>query len=61
MVKGLLTLLLKHYYVPALNPFDGNNSLSIVIMDNASIHHVDDVVHAIEPTSHAKVIFLPPY
>ena len=47
--------------LPILNPFDGNNSLSIVIMDNASIHHVDDVVHAIEPTSHAKVIFLPPY
>ena len=47
--------------LPILNPFDGNNSLSIVIMDNASIHHVDDVVHAIEHTAHAKVIFLPPY
>ena len=30
-------------------------------MDNASIHHVDDAVDAIENTAQAKVIFLPPY
>jgi len=47
--------------LPVLKPFDGNNPLSVVIMDNASIHHVDDVVDAIENTAHAKVIFLPPY
>jgi len=46
--------------LPILNPFDGNNPLS-VIMDNASIHHVNDVVDAIENTAQAKVIFLPPY
>ena len=46
--------------LPVLNSFDGNNSLSIVIMDNVSIHHVDDVVHAIEHTTHAKAIFIPP-
>ena len=47
--------------LPILKPFDGNNSLSVVIMDNTSIHHVDDVVHRIEHTAHTKVIFLPPY
>ena len=39
--------------VPILNPFDGNNPLSVVIMDNASIHHVDAVVHAIEYNAQA--------
>jgi len=34
--------------VSILKHFDGNNPLSIVIMDNASIHHVDGVVRAIE-------------
>jgi len=47
--------------LPILSSLDGNNSLSIVIMGNASIHHVDDVFHAIECTAHAKVIFLPSY
>ena len=47
--------------VPILKPFDGNNSLSVVIMDNASIHHVYGVELAIEHNSQAKVVFLPPY
>lgn len=29
--------------LPNLMPFDGNNPHSVVIMDNAAIHHVDDV------------------
>ena len=47
--------------MPILKPFDGNDPLSVVIMDNASIHHVDDVAHFIEQTAQAKLIFLPPY
>lgn len=47
--------------IPILNPFNGTNPLSVVIMDNASIHHVDEVTDLIESTAHAKVIFLPPY
>jgi len=35
-------------FLPILNPYDGNNPLSVVIMDNVSIHNVDDVVDAIE-------------
>ena len=36
------------------------NPQSIVIMDNASIHHVDTNVNLIESVG-AKVFFLPPY
>ena len=41
-------------------PFDGTNPRSIVILDNASIHHCDGVVELIESAG-ALVIFLPPY
>ena len=37
-------------------PFDGSNPHSVVIMDNASIHHVDKVIQGVG----AMVIFLPP-
>jgi len=37
-----------------LKPFDGNK-LSVVIMDNAFIHHFDGVEHAVEHNSQAKV------
>ena len=34
--------------LPILNPFNGVNQRSVVIMDNASIHHVDTVQDLIE-------------
>ena len=34
---------------------------SIVVMDNASIHHVQGVLPLIKDQAQAKVIFLPPY
>lgn len=46
--------------LPILMPFDGINSNSIVILDNASIHHVDGVVDMISEVG-ALVHFLPPY
>ena len=33
--------------VPTLQPFDGNNPSSVLVLDNASIHHVDDVIDRI--------------
>ena len=46
--------------LPVLSPYNGVNHHSIVIMDNASIHHVAPVVRLIE-NSGAKLVFLPPY
>ena len=40
--------------------FDGTNQRSVVILDNAFIHHCDGIVELIESTG-AIVIFLPPY
>lgn len=41
-------------------PFNGVNPCSVVVLDNASIHHVDEVVDAIQSVG-ALVHFLPPY
>jgi transposase len=46
--------------LPYLQPFNGVNARSIVVMDNASIHHSSSVVNSIESTG-ALVQFLPPY
>ena len=46
--------------VPVLQPFNGSNARSVVIMDNASIHHVARVVERIQRTG-AIIRFLPPY
>ena len=46
--------------LPHLKPFDGTNEQSIVVMDNASIHHVDGIVDMIQEVG-AMVMFIPPY
>ena len=46
--------------VPILSPFDGHSPRSVMILDNASIHHVDPVVSTILSTG-ALLKFLPPY
>ena len=46
--------------LPILMPFDGLNKHSVVILDNASIHHVDCVVETILSIG-ALVRFLPAY
>lgn len=43
------SITLKHL-VPLLMPFNGINKNSIVIMDNCSIHHTQEVVSTIEDT-----------
>ena len=47
--------------LPILMPFNGTNPRSIVIMDNASIHHVDEIADLIETQAGAKICYLPPY
>ena len=47
--------------LPVLQPFNCVNKNSIVILDNASIHHVDEVTELIEEQAGARVLFLPPY
>ena len=38
----------RHSLQPMLMPFNGINPKSVVIMDNTSIHHIDEVISAIE-------------
>ena len=51
----------KECLLPVLMPYNGVNPRSIVVMDNASIHHVQQVTDLIENQAKAKLIFLPPY
>ena len=46
---------------PHLLPFNGVNPRSVIIMDNASIHHVDGAIDLIENQIGARVCFLPAY
>ena len=53
-VKFVLNCLL-----PILQPFNGTNSHSVVVMDNASVHHYEEVADITGVGS--IVCFLPPY
>ena len=46
--------------LPQLLPFDGVNPHSVVVMDNCSIHHIQEIVSMIEGVG-AILQFLPPY
>ena len=41
-----------------MNPFPGKNS--VIIMDNARIHHDETLVESVEEVG-GKVVYLPPY
>ena len=41
-------------------PFDGKNHHSVVVMDNASIHHVSGISELVSMAG-ALLIYLPPY
>ena len=51
--------LIERCLIPILQPFNGTNDSSIIVMDNTSIHHVDRVVTTIQNTG-ALLRFLPP-
>ena len=51
---------LKRKLSPLMQPLNGVNPNSIIIMDNAAIHHVDGVVELLESLG-VLVYFLPPY
>ena len=44
--------------VPHIMPFNGTNPHSVIVLDNASIHHVDEVVELLHRLG-ALVLFLP--
>ena len=48
------------HLIPHLQPFDGVNPNSIVIMDNCAVHRVPEIVEMIEDVG-AMIHFLPPY
>ena len=50
----------KRYRQPQLLPFNGTNPRSVVILDNAAIHHTHSAIQLIEETG-ALAVFLPPY
>ena len=46
--------------LPILQPFNGINSWSVVVLDNASIHHLDSI-YGIITSSGALIRYLPTY
>ena len=52
------TTFLRNCLLPVLQPFNWVNPRSVVILDNASIHHVKDLV---ETQAGSKLFYLPPY
>ena len=46
--------------LPIIMPYDGVNPRSVVVMDNASIHHMERVQDIITGLG-ARLVFLPPY
>ena len=46
--------------LPHLQPFNGTNPHSVVVMDNCSIHHVQEVEEIFDEAG-VLLLFLPPY
>ncbi len=45
---------------PILQPFNGSNSHSVIVLDNASVHHYHEVADIINGVG-CIIRFLPPY
>ena len=50
----------EHTLLPILQPFNGSNARSIIVLDNASVHHVSRVAELIHGVG-ALLRFLPAY
>ena len=46
---------LDQYLIPKLMPFNGTNPHSVVILDNAAIHHVESVVASLYGSGFAEM------
>ena len=46
--------------IPYMNSFDGSSPKFVLILDNCSIHHVDEILEVFRSTG-IVVMFLPPY
>ncbi|XP_065908769.1 uncharacterized protein [Dysidea avara] len=46
--------------IPNMNPYNGTNENSILVLDNCSIHYIEETLSLLR-TSGIFVIFLPPY
>ena len=51
---------MQKHLLPQLLPFNGVNPHSVVVMDNCSVHHIEETVSMVEEVG-ALVHFLPPY
>ena len=52
---------LRTYLLPIVQSFYWVNLLSVVIMDNASFHHVEGAKQLIEDQAGTRLLLLPPY
>ena len=52
---------LEQAILPILQPFNGSNQQSILIMDNASIHLIEELMHLIFHRKGCLLCFLPAY
>jgi len=50
---------LRELVIPLTNPYPGPQS--VLILDNCSIHHSEEVRALVEDEAQCKLIFLPPY
>ena len=61
MTGERFTKFVRNVLLPHVNPFNGVNPRSVVIMDNITIHHVDQAIDLVERQAGAKLCFLPLY
>ena len=58
--EGLFCSFIEQHLLPHLLPFNGVNPRSVVLLDNASVHHTTRPIQLIQSVG-ALVHFLPPY